>query len=407
MLHKLFPRNHCRYLQSACVREFEDFAAWLMASGYSHENIRGHLSRLRTALERSGEAGAGARFSNDRLVELFRLPQASPWRAVKDRATRRVYRRFLASQGRLDADPVDGPYARLIDEYARFLVEVRGFAPPTIAQHRFTVIEFLSHAAEPLPPIGTLSVTHVERYLSTKAAKVTRQTLQHTVAHLRAFLRYGFDSGLIPNRLDRIDTPRTYRGEQPPRAMPWPLVQRLLGSIDHTSKGGWRDCAVLHLMAHYGLRPSEIVALEVGSIDFDKRTMRVEQRKTASKLLLPLASSTCRLLRRHLQRGRPESSHVQLFLRARRPSGPLKHTAVCDLFAKRARESGLPLEGYSTYSLRHAFAMRLLERGVGVTAIGGLLGHRSLESTCVYLRLDMTALRTVALPVPGCDADGS
>ena len=51
-------------------------------------------------------------------------------------------------------------------------------------------------------------------------------------------------------------------------------------------------------------------------------------------------------------------------------------------------------------SLRHAFALRLLERGVGVKAIGDLLGHRSLESTCVYLRLDIAALRTVALPVP-------
>ncbi len=407
MLHTLFPRDHWRYLQSCCARELEDFAAWLTVGGYSDENIRGHLHRLRNALERSGEAGAGTHVSSDRLVELFRFPQASPGRAVGDRSTRRAYQRFLASQGRMDAESADGPHARLIDEYAGFLAEVRGFARSTIAQHRFTVIEFLSHAAEPPQPISTLSATHVERYLSTKAAKITRQSLQHTVAHLRAFLRYVFDRGLIPHRLYRIDTPRTYRGEQPPRAMPWLQVRRLLVSIDRTSTAGWRDYAILHLMSHYGLRPSEIVLLEVGSIDFERRTMRVEQRKTASDLLLPLAAPTLRLLRRYLQCGRPKSSHGQLFLRARRPSGPLKHTAVCDLFTKRARESGLPLEGHSTYSLRHGFAMRLLERGVGVKAIGDLLGHRSLESTCVYLRLDMKALRTVALPVPGCDADGS
>jgi integrase/recombinase XerD len=44
--------------------------------------------------------------------------------------------------------------------------------------------------------------------------------------------------------------------------------------------------------------------------------------------------------------------------------------------------------------------MRLLERGVGIKAIGDLLGHRSLESTGVYLRLNTEALRDVALPVP-------
>ena len=52
--------------------------------------------------------------------------------------------------------------------------------------------------------------------------------------------------------------------------------------------------------------------------------------------------------------------------------------------------------------MRHTFAMRLLTRGVGVKAIGDVLGHRSiLESTCTYLRLDPAMLRGVALDVPG------
>jgi site-specific recombinase XerD len=45
--------------------------------------------------------------------------------------------------------------------------------------------------------------------------------------------------------------------------------------------------------------------------------------------------------------------------------------------------------------------MRLLRRGVGIKVIGDLLGHRSLEATCVYLRVDIDMLRTVGLPVPG------
>ncbi len=45
--------------------------------------------------------------------------------------------------------------------------------------------------------------------------------------------------------------------------------------------------------------------------------------------------------------------------------------------------------------------MRLLRRGVGIKVIGDLLGHRSLEATCVYLRIDIDMLRTVGLAVPG------
>jgi len=64
------------------------------------------------------------------------------------------------------------------------------------------------------------------------------------------------------------------------------------------------------------------------------------------------------------------------------------------------REAGIELPGHNVYRLRHTFAMRLLTRGVGVKAIGDLLGHRSLESTCAYLRLDVEMLRGVPLEVP-------
>ena len=197
-----------------------------------------------------------------------------------------------------------------------------------------------------------------------------------------------------------IDAPRVYRGELPPRALPWPLVQQLLRSIDRSSQLGWRDYAILHLMAHYGLRPSEIVTLTLGSIDWQAETLSVKQRKTRSDLVLPLAPQTMRILSRYLRCGRPGGSRRELFLRGRTPAGPLTHNGVCGLYQKRARESGLPLHETSSYCLRHSFAMRLLDRGVGIKVIGDLLGHRTLESTCVYLRLQIGALRDVALPLP-------
>ena len=399
MLRTLFPRYHPRYEQSCCGEELEAFGAWLMASGYSRQNTCGHLRRLRHVFERDGEAESNTAYSDRRLKELFAFQGVPDRQAVGYQATRRAYRRFLAACGRLEVMPLSGRQ-RGIEEYGRFLREVRGFALSTTAQHVSTVSGFLDHALGSTDSLAVLNAVHVERYLSMKSARITRQTLQHTVAHLRAFLAFAFDCRLIPTRLDTIDTPRTYRGERPPRAMPWSLVLRLLRSIDRAGKAGWRDYAILHLMAHYGLRPSEIVALELDSVDFEAKTLRVQQRKTNSQLVLPLAAPTLRLLRRYLHRGREVCAQRELFLRVRRPSGALKHTAVCDLFAKRSRQCGLPSGRYSSYSLRHAFAMRLLERGVGVKAIGDLLGHRSLESTCVYLRLDIKALRAVALPVP-------
>jgi len=284
--------------------------------------------------------------------------------------------------------------------YREYLSEVRGFVPATADAHLFTVQDFLTEALRGGRALKTLESADVERYLARRSRMVTRQTLQHIIAHLRGFLRYGFSAALLPRRLDEIDTPRTYRDELPPRALPWAQVTALLRSVDRSSKAGWRDGAILHLMAYYGLRASEIATLRLDAIDWHAGTVQIAQRKTRSDLVLPLTRATLSLLRGYMKRERGASPLPYLFLRVRSPAGPLQHYGVADIFHTRAARSGLPLDGYSSYSLRHSFALRLLQRNVGIKAIGDLLGHRSLEATCVYLRLDTAALRSVGLPLP-------
>jgi integrase/recombinase XerD len=321
---------------------------------------------------------------------------------VQYHATQRAFARFLKPLGRLVEPQSTERFRTVRSDYRQFLEEVRGFAASTIQHHESTLTEFLAEAPEPGSRLDQLSGDAVEQYLISKSKQVKRQSLQHIVAHLRAFLRYCYEHGAIAQRLDAIDTVRTYRGELPPRALDWKVVQRLLASVDRHSLAGWRDYAILHLMAHYGLRPSEIVTLKVSAIDWSARTLSVEQSKTRSILVLPLAERTVNVLQQYLRHGRAASEHPELFLRVRSPAGPLRNYAVLDIFDKRARLSGLPLAGNSSYCLRHAFAMRLLRRGVGVKAIGDLLGHHSLEATCVYLRIDIDLLREAALPVPAC-----
>ena len=81
-------------------------------------------------------------------------------------------------------------------------------------------------------------------------------------------------------------------------------------------------------------------------------------------------------------------------------------TAATDIFNKRMREAKLDRRNYSVYSLRHAFAMRLLTHGVGIKLIGDLLGHQYIDTTRSYLRLDVDTLRDVPLEVPSVTDDG-
>jgi site-specific recombinase XerD len=80
--------------------------------------------------------------------------------------------------------------------------------------------------------------------------------------------------------------------------------------------------------------------------------------------------------------------------------GPLKATAINDAFEACYKRSGLTLPTSGVHGLRHSYALHLLRQGTSLKTISDLLGHRSAESTCVYLRLDVEALRQVALALP-------
>lgn len=400
MLREFFPRGHAGYERSRLARELGEFGAWLAANGYSRKCVRGHLFRLRDAMEQLSATDSHP-YTIAQLQRVFSTTRIRTRRSMLYRATQRAYQRFLTSQGRLATVPVKDPFAEIRHRYRQELLDVRGLSNETVAQHERTICEFLSYGLSGVQNLRILTPAHVDQYLALKGKTVCRHRLQHVIAHLRGFLGFCRANGELDKPLEVIDSVRIHRDELPPKALPWQLVQALLRSIDRSSRSGWRDYTILHLAAHYGLRPSEIVSLRLDSINWGDRTLKVEQRKTRSILLLPLTDRTNSILRQYLQHGRPNSSHPELFLRARCPAGALKRHAITDIFETRAARSSLSIEGYSVYSLRHAFAMRLLQRGVGVKTIGDLLGHRHLASTCQYLRLDLEMLREVALPVPG------
>lgn len=403
MLRDLFPRHHHLYEESRSGAELAAFAGWLQEQGHLRHPLRCHLYRAKQVLDRWDGFESGATFNEEDLREAFSVSGKNAYLYL---CTGRIFIRFLNSVNRLIRPaPIDA-LDHLRRRYHQYLADMRGFSGQTLQHHGSTVADFLSRGLSPERGLPGLTAADVEAYVRIKSKENKRQSLQHVVAHLRAFLRYCGDHNEATAGLDIIDTPRVYRGELPPRALDWTVVRQLLASIHRRSPRDWRDYTILHLMACYGLRPSEVASLRLSSIDWGAGTLRVDQCKTRSVLLLPLANRTLRLLRRYLTVGRPPGGPPQLFLRVRSPIKAIKHYGIIEVFRYRAEHSGLALNGASSYSLRHAFAMRLLRRGVGIKAIGDLLGHRSLEATCVYLRIDTDMLRTVALPVPGMIAIG-
>lgn len=389
--------------ESSYRQELAELGTWLVAERYAPFVVEQHLRRMVYILGRLPRGRPSGVYSAAQLHAVFSVECSPRSRHYRFAGTHRVYQRFLLARGRLRTQQPSDRFAELRQQYGQYLIDIRGLSASTRQHHAQTVADFLERALRPGQSLRAVTRADVECFVLLRSQEISRHSLQHTVAQIRAFLRYAHDTGEVAARLDSLDTPRTYRGELQPQAVPWPMVKALLGSIDRQSKTGWRDLCILHLASYYGLRPSEVVSLRVDSIDWDAHVLHVYQRKTRSDLVLPLGQPTLQVIRDYLQHDQTRRAvdHPALFHRARCPYGPLERFAVGDILHKRSREAGLPAFGSRAYRLRHTFAMRLLARGVGIKAIGDVLGHRSLESTCRYLRLDMATLRGVALHVPG------
>jgi site-specific recombinase XerD len=404
MLNELFPKRSTRYFALPLLGAVADeFDTWLSAQGYRPRTRRqqaGALVRIDRDLRRRGHR----QWQTLKQVDLDACWMRYRHRDPNTAATVHALVRFLQERSLVAVVPAAvtrvGTLAKI---YGAALHDLRGLAPVTVRQHVTTAAQFLTDLDYEIRPerLAALTASDVEAFVRGAGERLGRATLQHTVAQLRGFLRFLGSSGRVRPDLERqIDTPRVYRQEQLPRSLPWPTVRGLLQSIDRSTPQGLRDYTMLFLIATYGLRACEIVALTLDVIDWRGRRLHVPQRKTGTPLVLPLTEAAGTILLRYLRRGRPSLPYRELFLRQRAPAGVLKPTAVCEVFQKWVRRSGLPIPFQGPHCLRHSYAVALLRRGVGLKTLGDLLGHRTAESTCAYLRLATDDLREVALAVP-------
>jgi len=378
-----------------------DFAAWVVAHGHSLVAVRRHLRAARRLDQEF--CRRGHRSLKD--VRRDDLRVCAPGHAQDDpplAAGARQLEHYLDACGLLARQCVV-PLPRAVADYQTSLTEVRGLATATIGQHVATASQFLTYLAQTTPPtpLDRLTPAAVDGFVEMISARRARAALQHTVAQLRSFLRWLGAQRRVPSGLEtQVDTPRVYRQEQLPRALPWDTVCALLRGIDRTTALGRRNYAILLLVATYGLRASEVVALTLDAIEWRRREVRIVRRKVEGVLLLPLTDGVGAALLDYLQHGRPSAPTRIVFLRHRPPAGLLKPTAVTDVFHAQVRRSGLAIPFHGSHCLRHSLAVQLLRQGVSLKAIGDVLGHRSVESTGVYLRLAVEDLRGVALMLP-------
>jgi integrase/recombinase XerD len=404
MLTALFPRAHARYPSLPLLGPvLERLCRWFHSKGYPHNAIRRRVPGA-PLLERWLHRSHIRSLQDCTASQLNAcVPEPRRWTAHMAHALARSLAQYLAERGELACAP-SSPASQLIASYRTFLEQVRGLAPATVNRSAMISADFLHSLAYDQHPqrLGQLDVAQIDAFVTRAAQRLGGASMQKVSAVLRSFLKFLATAGKIPAGLEQhIESPRQYRGERLPRALHWGDVLKLLRSVDRSTSKGRRDYAMLLLIATYGLRVGEVARLELDDIAWRSQHISIPRPKVGTPLLLPLTDEIAAALLDYLRRDRPDSVHRRVFLRVREPVAPIASTAICDAFDAWVARAGIRLPRLGgTHCLRHALAMHLLREQTPITTIGDLLGHRNVESTGIYLRLDVEDLRDVALPLP-------
>jgi site-specific recombinase XerD len=184
-------------------------------------------------------------------------------------------------------------------------------------------------------------------------------------------------AGGKPTGAPLIRTPRTL-----PKVLDPTSVIALLGAARR-----WRDRAMLEAMVLGGLRCCEVIGLRLEDLQPTDRRVFIADGKGGHQRLIPISAQFFASVSNYLSSERPETASEALFvvLKGARAGAPLSINGLEQIVASAKTRAGL--ERATCHQLRHTCLTRLREAGMALEAIQAQAGHRSIESTRLYLHL--------------------
>ena len=396
-----------RLRSGALGSEMDRIATDLFSQRYKRASAKLYLSRIarfgQFAAAHCGSEPIGATVV-DRYLRTLGTDSARIAAATALQHARRVAPdRFVTAVPSV----IDDPDASLLSSLSDYLSKVRGLEPKSregvlLGARRFLHWFRIRHPGQDLAALTAQHVLAAVAYrLSLSTASGTRTA---AVSHIRTFLRFLHWAGHHHRDLSPV-VPRTlhWRLAHLPPQLSWAEVRRAIDAISTATPIDVRDRAILLLLATTGIRNGELRALQLQDIDWRAGEVFIRRTKGKRDRVTPLLEETGAALADYILRARPKVDSAHLFLSFTAPVGSLKYAAsVSRIVRKRMRCSGIELGRIGgAHLLRHSLATQLVEQRRPINEIADLLGHRSINTTALYVKVATSQLAEVALPFPG------
>ena len=292
------------------------------------------------------------------------------------------------------------------DSYEAFMEYLRqkDLASSTVRNYRETVQQFIRHmisigveSSEMISPAGILSFLSAFKHFSTNS-------FSYLITGIRQYLSFLFCSGFLDEDLSetlpQVKKPR-YAGI--PHIWSKEELKAILNAVDRMSPTGKRDYAIMLLVIQTGFCAADIRRLKLKDIDWKGHKIRITTAKNGQELELPLLESTGWAIIDYLQNGRPKTDCDCVFTRHIAPYGPIGSTSGLDFALGRyIMKAGIKFkkgERHGLHTLRNSLAKNMLDAGAPLPVISQTLGHQNVNTTAIYLKIDIDGLRKCALDI--------
>lgn len=290
---------------------------------------------------------------------------------------------------------------QLIEGYDRHMNEVGGLTKATRLYRRRYARDFLLWSlGEKRLGLEELSAPYLMMYVTTRAKSLKPISAGVLAVSLRNFISFCEWNGLCARGLAKaVPAVAVWPHENLPKHLSPDQCQRFLACFDRSTPVGQRDFAMGLCLLDLGLRASEVSAMRIGHIDWRNGIIHLPENKQSRERMIPLPRRVGRALVAYLKNGRPSSQSDHLFLRHRIPYGePLEVHHVRGAIRQAFQRCGIDATG--THVLRHTFATRLHRKGASLKVVADFLGHRSIDTTSRYARVNLEELRKIVQPWP-------
>jgi integrase/recombinase XerC len=281
-----------------------------------------------------------------------------------------------------------------------YLKEQKGYSAHTIRNYQSDLAQFarfLTAGNADGTQSPSVDPPRIREYLGHLHRSNRRATIARKLSAIRSFFRFLEKRNPAGgNPAGEVATPKL---EKPiPNYLPVDDVFRMLQRADRETPLGIRNLAILEMLYSSGFRVSELEALNLESVDFEQRLVRV-MGKGRKERIVPIGRRALQAVREYLdasQRLRRKmellSGGSPLFINQR--GGRLTARSIGRIIKRYALESGLPSD-ISPHSMRHTFATHMLDGGADLRSVQELLGHASLSTTQKYTHVSLDRLTEV------------